>query len=316
MNAKETGKGKYIVVLDEETKGGNRYKYLLYRDEKVLVRETYKKGELTRTKEMVKPPVSLPYHNIDSMYHAVYGNRLKVENKNKWTLVEARPGCAGKTHNLYVNRDGVVVTETVDKEGAYIKQQVLCQKVDADGYLKWSAFNWGETGTEYSSLVHRFIAQVFFPDFDEELTVTHLNGDKQDNRVSNLKLGTRLESHGYQAALRAEEWLESEQGKRMLKLIQRGYTLSRVAEQLDMGVSELINRLDQTGLRGLRDAYYEHAKQREALAVGLKYVKGAKVTDIQKTTGYTDGKIYDCLVALQIPTRSPAGQKSPKRGLK
>ena len=39
--------------------------------------------------------------------------------------------------------------------------------------------------------IHRLVAQTFLPDFDESLTVDHINGKREDNRVENLRMITR-----------------------------------------------------------------------------------------------------------------------------
>lgn len=37
--------------------------------------------------------------------------------------------------------------------------------------------------------MHRLVAEYFLDDFDENYEVEHVNGDKNDNRASNLKMG-------------------------------------------------------------------------------------------------------------------------------
>ena len=56
------------------------------------------------------------------------------------------------------------------KRGKYI--QVSCKKQD-----KWQTIR-----------VHRLVAKAFLPDWDEDLTVDHIDGDRLNNHYSNLRM--------------------------------------------------------------------------------------------------------------------------------
>lgn len=44
--------------------------------------------------------------------------------------------------------------------------------------------------------LHRLVAALFLPDYDPLYSVVHKNGDKHDNRSSNLKMGTKKTKGG------------------------------------------------------------------------------------------------------------------------
>lgn len=57
-----------------------------------------------------------------------------------------------------------------------------------------------ENSKHRTILVHRIIAEAFLPDFDKELQVDHIDGDRTNNHVSNLRMATNQENaRGFQS---------------------------------------------------------------------------------------------------------------------
>ena len=81
----------------------------------------------------------------------------------------------GKT--VFVSDDGIVY----NSEHKEIKQQTV-----SAGY-KYVNINY------HNHFVHRLVAQAFLPNYSEEIQVHHINENKSDNRIGNLKCMAMLE---------------------------------------------------------------------------------------------------------------------------
>lgn len=57
---------------------------------------------------------------------------------------------------------------------------------DAGGYLKVALYR---NGVRYDFGVHRLVAKAFFVDFNQDLEVYHVDGNKEDCSITNLSLG-------------------------------------------------------------------------------------------------------------------------------
>lgn len=59
------------------------------------------------------------------------------------------------------------------------------------------------SGVEKIRYVHRLIAEAFHPNWDESLQVNHINGIKDDNRLSNFEMVTNAQNvqHGFDLGL-------------------------------------------------------------------------------------------------------------------
>jgi hypothetical protein len=82
----------------------------------------------------------------------------------------------------------------VNKEGQVYslrRGHVLSPKRNRDGYLRIQLYS--VNGCEFVS-IHRLIAETFIPNPENKPFVNHIDGNKQNNRVSNLEWCTQKEN--------------------------------------------------------------------------------------------------------------------------
>lgn len=82
--------------------------------------------------------------------------------------------------------------------------KILKPGKDKRGYLKVNLYK----SSKYSSKrVHRLVATAFIPNLDNKTQVNHIDGNKQNNTVSNLEWCTNSENmqHAWRTGLRNEE---------------------------------------------------------------------------------------------------------------
>lgn len=70
------------------------------------------------------------------------------------------------------------------------KGKLLIGTDNGRGYL---IVNLRKDGVRKSFLIHRLVAEAFIPNPDNKLTVDHMNRNRADNRMDNLRWATRLE---------------------------------------------------------------------------------------------------------------------------
>lgn len=104
-----------------------------------------------------------------------------------------------------VREDGVVLSYLVDPQGRPRRPSV-----GRDGYARVVLVLPGQKpATKY---VHRLVAEAFLPNPQELPDVDHLNGQKVDNRVENLRWVTRKENL-LAARRRLGNWSRGRSGK-------------------------------------------------------------------------------------------------------
>ena len=62
------------------------------------------------------------------------------------------------------------------------------------GYLQFGIRNGGREGRYITYLVHRIVYEAFNPDWDGKGQIDHINCDKTDNRIDNLRLATHSQN--------------------------------------------------------------------------------------------------------------------------
>jgi hypothetical protein len=83
--------------------------------------------------------------------------------------------------NYTITEDGVVMS----------KRGLMKHKIDKDGYHQIGLWN----GKQQWFYIHRLVYQHYGKDWDETLTVDHIDGNKSNNRIENLRMATRTEQN-------------------------------------------------------------------------------------------------------------------------
>lgn len=88
------------------------------------------------------------------------------------------------TNNLYgVNPVGEVF--------GYVKNRYLTPTIDRSGYLR---LRLSKNNKKFSKYVHRLVASAYIPNPDNKPFINHKNGNKVDNRISNLEWCSQKEN--------------------------------------------------------------------------------------------------------------------------
>ena len=88
-----------------------------------------------------------------------------------------------------LERDTYALNGTVN---GHIKEHIVPQQDNGHGYQTVSLTKFGKTRKEY---VHRLVAMAFIPNPENKPQVDHINTDKADNVVTNLRWVTQSENN-------------------------------------------------------------------------------------------------------------------------
>lgn len=95
--------------------------------------------------------------------------------------------------------------------------KILVQSTSQDGYFKVSLYDLDRKQKVY--FVHRLIAEAFIENPDNKPTVDHINMDKKDNRICNLRWATNAEQNEYKGG---KEFPRSDNVRKKVKNMETG----------------------------------------------------------------------------------------------
>lgn len=160
--------------------------------------------------------------------------------------------------NYTISKDGVI---TNTKTG-YIKKTWLCK----NGYYY---VDLQYNGYKSKFPLHRLIATHFLPNSENKRTVNHIDGNKLNNKLSNLEWATDSENiqHAYNNQLNHQPRKTSaiEADTLFLTRVMTGTTITALAKELQVSVSQLSYRIKEASIRLNMEIEYANELRRQKL---------------------------------------------------
>ena len=160
--------------------------------------------------------------------------------------------------NYTISTKGIVRNEKTD----YIKSQWK----GASGYLH---VDLQQDGVRKKIAVHRLLAMHFIPNPDNKRTVNHIDGNKLNNSIDNLEWATDGENiqHAYDTGLQSKEsrrkTKQAEADKLFTERVMTGTTITALAKELSVSLSQLSIRMKEAALRLDMEQQYKEELYRQ-----------------------------------------------------
>ena len=154
-----------------------------------------------------------------------------------------------------INYDNISLDYLINKEGKIFSKKTnsfLSGSIDKDGYQRFNLIR--NDGTRKTYRIHRLVSIVFNPTDNLSLQVNHIDGNKQNNNITNLEWVTGDENiaHAIKNNLRGKgrAILEEVQVHSICQLLAEGYAPKMIAQKLFPTDVEQFSRIIQDIRRG------------------------------------------------------------------
>jgi hypothetical protein len=162
--------------------------------------------------------------HVGGLLSPMLENFMKTTRMENWIEIEEAPG-------YYASNRGRI-------RG---KRGIMKISINKDGYLLAGL---KINGKQYTKVVHRLVLKTFGPEQPPDTTVDHINRDRTDNRIENLRWATKQQqsdnSKMPKGSKHAMSKLTESDIPKIRQLLSMGISQKKIAEQF--GVSELTIR--------------------------------------------------------------------------
>lgn len=123
--------------------------------------------------------------------------------------------------------------------------KLLTPEITHKGYLRVQIFH---KGKKYRKLVHRLVMETFYPDADFSLQVNHKDGNKRNNKLSNLEWCTQKENmrHSFDNGLHKIKYTKSQNIEICELLANTNMSICEIAIKCNVPQGKVQRILDRT----------------------------------------------------------------------
>lgn len=120
--------------------------------------------------------------------------------------------------NYYITKDGTVINKK--------NKRIVKQRIEINGYVRVGIY---KNSIQKMMFVHRLVAETYIPNPDNKPQVNHIDGDKQNNHVSNLEWCTASENftHARETGL-YKGWTVESRKKNSKSHINKNFTKTHI----------------------------------------------------------------------------------------